>query len=301
MIRITQSRQNQAALAAVTAARARLQAAQQTAMSGERVTKPSDDPASAARARLLGELAARSSSYQTTTSYGLSRLQTAESALSNAGSILTRAREIATSMANGTMSASERTAAATEVEQLRRAMIDTINTRHGDEYVFADVASGSAPYTDAVGFNYDVNTYASVRRAEVGPSQTAEIGASAAVAFGQRTADPSSVDVVAQLDDLANDLRTNNIDGVRADIDGVTTAFEQVLAERTRVGVRTEQLRRADEAASSSVSVATSLKSDLIDADAAEAFSSLTLAQNSMQAAVTVAARMLGPSLLDAL
>lgn len=270
-------------------------------MSGQRVTKPSDDPAAAARARLLGELAARASSYRTTTTYGLARLQTAESALADAGNVLTRAREIATAMANGTMSASERSAAATEVEQLRRAMIDAINTRHGDEFVFADVATESPPYTDSVGFNYDVNTYATVRRAEVGPSQTAEVGASASVAFGQRAADPGSVDAVAQLDDLVNDLRTNNIDGVRADIDGVTLAFEQVLAERTRVGVRTEQLRRADEAASSSASVATRLKSELVDADAAQAFSNLTLAQNSMQAAVSVAARMLGPSLLDTL
>ena len=44
----------------------------------------------------------------------------------------------------------------------------------------------------------------------------------------------------------------------------------------------------------------TTLRGELLDADAAEAFSNLTLAETTMRAAVTVASRILGPSLLDA-
>ncbi|MBL8947372.1 MAG: hypothetical protein JNK45_29635, partial [Myxococcales bacterium] len=66
-----------------------------------------------------------------------------------------------------------------------------------------------------------------------------------------------------------------------------------------RTGVRMEQLQRADESAAQTQGVYTRLRSDLVDADAAEAFSRLSLAENTMQAAVTVAARVLGPSLLD--
>jgi flagellin-like hook-associated protein FlgL len=202
-------------------------------------------------------------------------------------------------MANDTMSASERAAAATEVEQLRNTMVQLINTRHGDEYVFANVATHSTPYVDGTGFGYDVDGFSEVRRAEVGPGEVAEIGASGATAFAQRTADPNSVDVVAALAGLAANLSSNDVDGVRSDIDTVARSFDQVLAERTRVGVRTDQLRRADEAAEQSDTVYSSLRSDLLDADAAEAFSKLSLAETSMQAAVTVASRMLGPSLLD--
>ncbi|MBC8070680.1 MAG: flagellar hook-associated protein FlgL [Deltaproteobacteria bacterium] len=299
MMRVTQNRQNAIALQAVTSARARLQNAQQQAMSGERVTKPSDDPAAAARGRLLGELSARAESHRTTVDYSTARLQTAESALNEAGNVLTRARELATSMANGTMSAAERSSAATEIEQLRQGMIDIANTRHGDEYVFANVASRSPPYADGLGFTYDVDSFADVRRAEVGPSQIAEIGASGSNAFAQRAADPGSVNVIAALAGLVTNLTNNDPDAVRSDIDTVTRAFDQTLGERTRVGVRLNQLNRADQAAEQSASVYSSLRSDLIDADAAEAFSRLTLAENSMQAAVTVAARVLGPSLLD--
>lgn len=299
MIRVTQARQSALALLAVTTSRSRLQQAQETAMSGVRVAKPSDDPAAAARGRLLGELQARAASHRTTIDYSTARLQTAEQALAEAGNVLTRAREIATAMANDTMSPSERAAAATEVEQLRTSMMQLINTHHGDEYVFANVATHTAPYTDGTGFGYDVNSFSEVRRAEVGPSSVVEIGASGATAFAQRAADPNSVDVVAALAGLAANLSSNNVGGVRSDIDTISRSFDQVLVERTRVGVRMDQLQRADQAAQQSDTVYSTLRSDLIDADAAEAFSKLSLAETSMQAAVTVASRVLGPSLLD--
>ncbi|MBK8237944.1 MAG: hypothetical protein IPK74_20640 [Deltaproteobacteria bacterium] len=300
MIRITQSRQSGLALHAISTARSRLQQAQRVAMSGERVTKPSDDPAAAARARLLGELDARADSHQTAAGYGLSRLQTADTALGEAGNVLVRARQLATSMANDTMSASQRQAAAAEVASLRSAMIAIVNTRHGDEYAFAHVDTRSPPYVDGTGFTYDVDTFAAVRSAEVGPTQTVEIGASGSLAFAQRASDPNSIDVLAALADLQADLENDDADAVRSDIDGMAAAFDQVLGERTRVGVRMSQLQRADEAARQSRSVYQSLRSDLVDADAAEAFSTLSLAENTMQAAVTVASRVLGPSLLDA-
>lgn len=299
MIRVTQSRQSGLALAAITSARVRLQQAQQVAMSGQRVARPSDDPAAAARSRLLGELEALAESHRETANYGRSRLETAEQALAEAGNVLVRARQLATAMANGTMSAAERTSAAAEVAQLRRATIDLINTRHGDEYVFAHVDTRTPPYQDGAGFTYDVDTHAAVRQAEVGPTQRVEIGASASHAFAQRAADPASIDVIAALGQLEANLLGNDVPAIQADIDAIAAAFEQVLGERTRTGVRMEQLQRADEAAGQTHSVYTRLRSDLIDADAAEAFSRLSLAENTMQAAVTVASRVLGPSLLD--
>jgi flagellar hook-associated protein 3 FlgL len=298
MMRVTQGGQSRLALGAIATARARLLAAQQVAMSGKRVTKPSDDPAAAARNRLLGELEAKSASYRTTAQYGRSRLESAEQALAEAGNVLIRARQLATAMANGSMSVAERTAAATEVAQLRSSMTDLVNTQYGDEYVFAHVATNDPPYDDATGFTYDVDTYAAVREAEVGPGQNVEIGASGSLAFAQRAATPGSVDVVGVLDQLAADLAANDVPGIQAGIDRVAAAFDQVLAERTRTGVRMEELSRADEAADQNRAVYTRLRSELMDADAAEAFSRLSLAENTLQAAVTVASRVLGPSLL---
>jgi flagellar hook-associated protein 3 FlgL len=299
MMRVTQSSQSGVALQSIALARAKLQQAQQVAMSGQRVSKASDDPAAAARARLLGELETRAASHRSTAQYGRSRLESAEQALAESGNVLVRARELATAMANGTMSGSEREAAAAEVAQLRSAMVDLLNTQHGDEYVFAAVDTRSPPYQDGAGFTFDVDTYTAVREVEVGTTQRVEIGASGSRGFAQRAADPNSVDVIAALALLQTNLEANDADAIRSDIDTMTRAFDQVLGERVRTGVRLEQLQRADEVAEQSQSVYATLKSELVDADAAEAFSRLSLAEYTMQAAVTVASRLLGPSLLD--
>lgn len=301
MIRVTQRQLHDSSLSAMMRARAKLQSVQNEAMTGERVTKPSDDPGASARARLLGDLQTRADTYQTVATHANSRLQTAEQALAEVGNVLVRARELATAMANETMSADQRASAAIESEQLRRSLVDLVNTRDGDEYVFAQVDTHAPPYQDGVGFTYDVDTYAGVREAEIAPGRVAEIGTSGSVAFAQRAADPGSIDVVATLAALRDALSANDPDAVRSSIDSLTVAFDQSLAERTAVGERMQTLQRADEEAGQSALVVAGLRSDLLDADITDALSRLQLAETTMRAATSVAARMLGPSLLDTL
>lgn len=301
MIRVTQLQLNDSSLAAMMRSRARLQAVQNEAMTGERVTKPSDDPAASARARLLGDLKTRADTYQTIASHGTARLQTAEQALAEVGNVLVRARELATAMANETMTADQRASAGVEAEQLRRSLVGIMNTRDGEEYVFAQVDSHAPPYQDGVGFTYDVDTYAGVREAEIAQGRVAEIGASGSVAFAQRAADPGSVDVVASLATLRDALDANDPDAVRASIDVLSAAFDQALGERTAVGERMQTLQRADEEAQQSELVVAGLRSDLLDADITEALSRLQLAETTVKASMSVAARMLGPTLLDVL
>jgi flagellin-like hook-associated protein FlgL len=184
---------------------------------------------------------------------------------------------------------------------LRTGMMDVINTRYDNEYVFAHVATTSPPMDATGAFTYDPDTYDTVRSAEIGPGRLGEIGASGSHAFAQRAADPASVDVVALLQTLTNDLTANDPDALRSRLDSLEAAFDQVVAERARTGLRTQRLRDADLAADQSQTLYSQLRSDLVEADAAEAFSRVTLAQASVEAAVAVASRVLGPSLLDRL
>ena len=300
MIRVTQLQIHDASLASVMRSRAELQRVQTEAMTGERVTKPSDDPSASARARLVGDLQARAATYRSIAGHGTARLQTTEQALAEVGNVLVRARELATAMANETVSSEQRASAAVETEQLRRAVVDLVNTRDGDEYVFAHVDTHAPPYQDGVGFTYDVDAYSAVRTAEVAQGRTAEIGASGSRAFAQRAADPGSVDVVDAVAGLTDALAANDPDAVRACIDTLTAAFDQALGERTAVGERMQMLQRADEQAQQTATVLAGVRSDLLDADITEALSRLQLADTTVRAALSVAARMLGPSLLDA-
>lgn len=300
MIRVTNSQLFKTALGSVMGARARLQESQQAALTGQRVSRASDDPTAAARARLLDSLDIAAESHATNVSYGLARLQSAESALAGVHDQLQRAKEIALVAANGTYGPNERSAAAAEVAEIRNSVIDLMNTQHLGEYVFAHVDTDVAPYDPASdAFSYDVDTFFDVRSVDVGPASVAEIGASGSVAFAARAAAPGSIDVPGLLADLEAGLTANDVDGIRASIEDINTGFSQVLGERTRVGVRIGRLTQAQQAAEQAQTVYTTLRGELVDADAAEAFSRLTLAETTMQAAVTVASRILGPSMLD--
>jgi flagellar hook-associated protein 3 FlgL len=289
------------ALQSLHGARARMQEAQAVALSGERASRPSDDPAAIARGHVLASLLSAAESHQTNIANGIARLQRAEDALTSGHNLVLRAKEIALAASNGTLGADDRAAMAAEVAELRRGLVDVINTKHLDEYVFAHVDTRRPPYdTAAATFSYDVDSYAAVREAGIGPSQTAEIGASGSRAFAARASAPGSVDVAEVLADLEAELRANDIDGVRASLDAIASAFDQILTERAAVGVRVQRLHRAAEATHQATTVYNTLRGELLDADAAEAFSNLTLAETTMRAAVTVASRILGPSLLDA-
>lgn len=300
MIRVTTSQLHRSSFRAVNEARARTQDAQQVAMTGKRVVTAADDPAAAARARVMGQLQSAAESHLTNTTYGTARLQAAEDALSEISNQLLRLREISLASANETLSADQRQAYGVEVGQIRDTVIDLMNTKHLGEYVFSPVDSRTPVYdASASAFTYDVDAYSTVRKAEVGPNQLAEIGSSASHAFAARAANPNSLDVPAVMGALETALLANDITALRATVDPLQAAFEQVVSERTRTGVRVQRLQGAEDAATQAISVYKSLQSDLIDADAGQAFTNLAVTETAMQAAISVAARMLGPSLLD--
>jgi flagellar hook-associated protein 3 FlgL len=300
-MRVTQLQLAEFATLSVTNARARMLASQEIAATGKRVETPSDDPSGATQSRLLNGLLSETGAYTDNIEFGRLRLQRADQALGEATNILTRAKELALQMASGTMTAEQRTLAAQEVDTLRLAIIDLANTRQGEEYIFANVASTTAPVDPSGAFTYDIDTYSSVRVVEIGPTSRGEISGSGANAFGARAADPKSIDVFATLNDLATNLRANDPAAIRTSVDAIDLATSQVIAERSLVGVRENRLDNAAISASQAEALYKSLDSDIVDADAAQAFSELALAQTNMQAAVTVASRMLGPSLLDSI
>ena len=204
-------------------------------------------------------------------------------------------------MSNATVSPENRATAALELDQYRTNLISLINTRIGDEYVFAHVDTTSPPIDENGDFTYDVDTFGDVREARISASELAEIGSSGSSAFAARAADADSSDVVQVLQDLITALNNNDVDSVSASVDTVQNAFDQVLSERSRSGLRIQRLKSAETKNAQKKVTYEQLRADLVDADVADAFSRLNLANTTMQSAVAVAARILGPSLLDSM
>jgi len=131
----------------------RVNTLQQQVSSGSRINAPSDDPVSAQQVLNLKGLLAATDQYSRNIQTGTTWLNQMDSSMSNMNNVLTRAKELATQMANGSYSAGDRRSAAVEVIQLRDQMISLGNTQIAGKYVFGGFVSDQPPFDATGNFN----------------------------------------------------------------------------------------------------------------------------------------------------
>jgi flagellar hook-associated protein 3 FlgL len=114
--------------------------------SGKRVSRPSDDPVSAATAMRIRENMASLEQYIRNTDDAITWLNNTESALSNVNDILQRIRELTVKAANGTNTPDDRIKILDEVTQLKEQLLQEANTSYSGRYIFAGYFSDRAPF-----------------------------------------------------------------------------------------------------------------------------------------------------------
>jgi len=126
-----------------------LSVALQQVSTGLRVNQPSDDPA--ASANLVASLAASANVDQYTANVGsvLPQLQTADASISSVETTLNSAITVGISGANGTNTAANRQALASQVQGFLSDVIAQANTSFQGNYVFGGSATGAPPFVAA--------------------------------------------------------------------------------------------------------------------------------------------------------
>jgi len=125
---------------------------QEQVATGLKFSRAGQDPVGATRALSLKDLIATNERYATNGTLATNRLGLEESALTGAGDVLQRVRELVLQAANGPQSAEARLLIAAEVRQRLDELVSTANTRDGNgEYLFAGTATGTQPFVRAGG------------------------------------------------------------------------------------------------------------------------------------------------------
>jgi flagellar hook-associated protein 3 FlgL len=125
---------------------------QEQVATGQRFTRPGQDPTGAARLLGVDAALAANAQYQRNIGQAVGRLNVEESVLADAGDVLQRLRELTVQAANGPLSAQSRAAIATEVRERRAQLLALGNTRDGNgEYLFAGHSSGTLPFAEQGG------------------------------------------------------------------------------------------------------------------------------------------------------
>lgn len=113
--------------------------------SGKQVSAPSDDPSQIAEDLQLHVTIDTSTQQSTNVQNAVSELTQTDSALSSLTSVMQSAQTLATQGASDTLSASQRSSLAGQVDQLLQQAIAIGNTQYGGKYVFAGTSTSASP------------------------------------------------------------------------------------------------------------------------------------------------------------
>ena len=266
-------------------AQARLFTATERVSSGLRLEKPSDAPPDVVGLRSVDASLARLRSGERGAAGAQAQLHAAEGALAEAGSVLSRAREIAITGADGTQNAQSRASLATEVAGLRDLMRSLANSKFGNVHLFGGFKTAAPPFLADGTFVGDTGT----REVEVLPGLRVAANVSGALAFTAA----GGVDVMAVLATLESDLRANDAAAVAARLDDLDVASRQVLSQRVAAGSQLTRVQSSDAMRADSIVRLEAARSGLRDADVPTVITEMAQAQNSLRLALQAASQVL--------
>jgi flagellar hook-associated protein 3 FlgL len=285
-VRITEHRMVELASASLATSRERVARSGEQLSSGERVSRPSDDPAAWAAARRADAAHTMNEGRGEAMARSQERLAEVDAALAQIGSALARARELAVAAANDTADDEALAAMAAELRGLRQTALVAANTRASDgEYILAGNRTQVAPF-DENGVYQGDDGMRTIETRHGGIELEVSVSGSVLTAS-------AGVDIFAELDDFADALDSNDRDGINAAIESMREAHLQVSAARADGGARSAALLTAEEDQRRLEDSLVALHDRLIGADPIAAASELAQHSHSLEAAQAVAQKIL--------
>lgn len=249
--------------------------------SGQKILEPSDDPVAAAQLARLAARAQRTSDLQGTISTVRNDISLSERTLAEASGIMVRARELALSGANGSMSASDRAMLATEVDALREQLAATANTRGSRGFLLSGSQTSTAAFSSSGVYQGD----ASEHQVEIAPDVVAKVSVTGAEAFTAA----GGTDAFATLAALSAALQANDSAGISGTLDAIEASRAQIVRVQAQAGLIMNRLDSADEALGLTALELSKSQSELGEIDPFAAISELTQLTTTLEQAIAVA------------
>jgi flagellar hook-associated protein 3 FlgL len=289
MTRITQRLLTSSTLANLQGSLGRTEKLQERLSTGKVLNRPSDSPTGLVTAMQTRASLARTETHLRNADNAMGWVNTADSALQGASSMLRRVRELAVLGQNGSIDATGREAIAMEVDAISASLVQVANTSFAGRSVFAGNAAGRAYDASGAYLGDD----GAVERT-VADGQAVRINVTGPEAFG---AGPDSV--FAVLAALSDDLR-NNPSAITSDnLPPLDASINRVLTALGSLGARGNQIEGIrDRGVMQKLNLETRL-SEAESTDMTETIMELQMQEVAYQAALGATARVLQPSLLD--
>ncbi|MPY94786.1 MAG: flagellar hook-associated protein 3 [Acidimicrobiia bacterium] len=264
--------------------------------SGKAIQRPSDGPAATLRALDTRAELRRQAQYERNATDAEGWLNMADATLMTSVERLTRARDLLVGAVNGAADQRSRDASAAEVESIRSELIDMANTSYLGRPLFAGSASTPTAYTDAGEYQGDG---APITRA-IGPGSEVQVNVSGETVFGVRDpGDPANGDLFQVLEQAVADLRAGDVAAAGQGLERIDAAMDRIGVSQATLGTRARQLEaQASRNSSTTIDLKAGL-SEVEDIDYAQAIIEVKTEEMAYQAALSVTAKVIQPTLID--
>jgi flagellar hook-associated protein 3 FlgL len=298
-VRITQRSMVNSSLAGLNNNLSQLTKVQNQLATGKVLNRPSDSPTDTNKSMQTRSDLARATQQARNISDATSRLNQTDSALGSLQTLVQRVQALTVQGLNtGANSATSNAALATEITAVRQDMLGVANTTISGRPVFGGVTPGDAAYDQGGGYvglgNGTTEDHPVNRR--ISDAETLRIDVTGPEVFGE---DGSNLFDLVQ--GIADRLNTSPVDAVAlgADLDALNAAQARISTAQATVGARTTRVEKAAELNSDRTLNLQAQLSSLEDVDVARASVELSAQQLGYQAALSVTAKILQPSLMD--
>jgi len=205
---------------------------------GTNISRPSQDPVTAARLMGLRDLDAQFDRLDRNRNIVKTDLAQAEDVLGGVHELIVRAQEIANGMANDTANASDRQSAAREVRIILSQAVGLANRKDASgKYFFGGTAENRPAF--AADGTYQGNEQS--RMVEIGAGLQLEATIVGPDVFGPKTEGLTSIER------LAVALESNDLSAIQASIDELAEARQIVSDGRTEIGGRLSTITDIDD------------------------------------------------------
>ena len=271
-------------LADLQRANAAVAKASQQVSTGNRLSRPSDDPQAVQKAlNLRGDLAA-TAQYMDTANASQGWAQATDDALADINDVLQRAREAVVQGGNGTMSQKDRNDIATQIDQLIGQAKASGNATFDGQYIFAGQKTDTAPYDPDGADTYSGDTGSIIRT--IGPGVSVQLNGSMGSVLGNGS-DGKALQV---LRDIATHLRGGTAADTNAlrttDLAAIDASMADVSTARAEAGALSNRLTTAANRLTDLQASTEKVRSGVEYVDLAEAISQLSSQQAVYQAAL---------------
>jgi len=263
-----------------------LHKANRVVATGKRISALSDDPVRLTESLHIRAALSNMEQLGRNISTGTSWLAASESSLNQVQDIISDTRALCIQMANATMPAADRAAAAGIVQNNIDEIVSLANTEVNGQYIFAGWSTDTVPFGQD-GTYYGDNHAFTIK---IGNDTTIEIGSDGEALFQA---------LFTTLSDLKDALQGNNVGGITAATTSLDLDLDRITTKISDIGSKMIRMETKERIYQDAMITNTERLSEIEDADIAAAIIDLESREFVYQAALASSARVMQLSLVD--